>query len=767
MDVGYLNLPVMIAIWVLLALSFVMILYSAYEGKEIPFFRLVPLIGFIISVYVVMSALVSVIPAYGNDEVAIDYYAAYLSLHGINPYVNANMANVFIFTHFPKNMITPLLTGGAVEYFVYPALSAILFMPSVMLGFPPYVTLLAFNLIFVIVLYLYYRREQFTDYLPLLVIAILLDAEYTMFSAGGITDMVWVTFIALSYIFRKNWMAAGAFFGLALAFKQIPVIILPFFMYFLFRQEGYDLKKEISFLFFLAFAFLIPNIPYIIMGPHEWFTNVTLIAKQPIIGVGIGPSVLSFAGFLYIPSAVFSIAVIAALVLFLYFYIIKFDRLRYAFFAFPVVIFLLNYRALENYIIYWPMFFLLVLPDILKKDSTVPTVPAVVASAKAQGKKALSSILTRIRASRKVVNLMIVFFIIAAAAASAGYEFVRTPTVHSPFSIMNVTGSGDPYQIPGKITSLTVEMNYTPVEGGPAQFTVYYRIFTDSKINNVNSLLWSSGNSLSRGFSNVTIYPDTSSDLLGYNTSFVLEAYYGNYTSFLNVKGISEFTTVNFANPGLNYPTYSGSKPYPGWKLKSSGSSMSTNYSYLPSGIYMNMKMPQNNNSWGHMEMTSSYNITYLAEHGYSLDYNIWNSDTNISSSFSNGSMRQFVGVRLTFDSGTEEIWIGYNSTAGYQWNFIDRNEQVIIQNSTDINFSMVYSMGQAYNWNFHDATFSFYIGTSGSGGTFHAGFSISSLSNGTARLSTGSNHGVNQEFNYGIYDASLDFTNFEARPVV
>lgn len=764
MDVGYLNIPVMVAIWVLLALSFVMIMYSAYEGKEIPFFRLVPLLGFILSVYVVMSALVSIIPAYGNDEVAIDYYAAYLSLHGINPYINANMANVFVFTDFPRSMITPLLTGGAVEYFVYPALSAILFMPAVIFGFPPYVMLLAFNLVFVIVLYLYYRREQFTDYLPLLVIAILLDAEYTMFSAGGITDMVWVTFIALSYIFRKNWMIAGAFFGLALAFKQIPVIILPFFMYFLYRQEGYDLKKEILFLFFLAFAFLIPNIPYIVMGPHEWFTNVTLIAQQPIIGVGIGPSVLSFAGFLYIPSTVFSIAVIATLLLFLYFYIVKFDKVRYAFFAFPVVIFLLNYRALENYIIYWPMFFLLVLPDVLKKDRSLPEVQS---APRVQGGKILSRVLPQIRANRKVVNMMVVFFIIAAAAASAGYEFVSTPDVHSPFSIMNVTSSGDPYNIPGKITSLTVEMNYTPQEGGPAQYTVYYRIFTNSKIDNVNSLLWSAGNPLQRGYSNVTIYPDTSSDLLSYNTSFVLEAYYGNYTSFLDVKPISQFTSVNFPNPGMNYPTYTRSEPYAGWKLKTTGGTSTTNYSYLPSGIYMNIGLAKNNNSWNDMALTCNFNLLYMAEHGYTLNYELWKTATNISSSFSNGSMRQFAGVKMTFDYGNEAIWIGYNNSSSYTWNFIDRNEQVIIQNSTDINFSMIYSLGSAYNWSFQDATFSFYIGTSGPSGMFHAGFSIISLSNGTATISSIHDHSGIQAFNYSVNDSSLDFTYFEARPVV
>ncbi len=765
-DIGYLDIPVMAAIWILLGLSFLMIIYSVYDGDDIPLVKVVPLAGFIISVYVVMSVLISVIPPYGTDEIAIDYYASYLSLHGLDPYVNANMLNVFTFTGFPQSLITPLATGGAVRYFVYPGLSAILFMPAVIFHFPPYVMLLAFNLSFIVILYAHYRRENLSEFVPFILVALMLDVEYTLYSAGGVTDIVWVTFVALSYMYRKDWRIAGSFYGLALAFKQIPIVILPFYLYFLRKQEGYSFRKSFYFLVMAAAAFLVPNIPYIIMNPYDWLSNIILIAYQPILGVGIGPSVLSFAGFIYIPSGVFETALIFALIFFFYLYVVRFDKLKYAFFGFPVVIFLLNYRSLENYIIYWPILFLLIIPDMLRRK------PAAVATGypkrrPGRGMKLFAGIVSRFNTSRRMVNLMVVGLIVVGAAASASYEYARAPAIHSPFSVMNVTGYGDPYQVPGGITSLTVQMNYTPLEGGPSQFPVYYRIFTDGKINNVNALLWSAGSQVQTGIGNVTIYPNTASDILGYNTSFVLEAYYGNYTSFLNVKPIKNATQTWFPNPGLNYPTYVSSQPYPGWKVKTSGSSMSYNYSYLPSGTYFNLNLHGKNNSWSYVSMSGSYNFQYLEEHGYHLSYSVDPAMTNVSTSYANGNFSQFVGVKLSFNSGTENLWIGYNGTAGYSWSFIDRNNQVIIQNSTDINFSLVYSLGKAYNWTFGQATFSYLIGTSGPQGSYHASISNTVLYNYTGGGKHTLNYSYYQEFNSILYNPSFDFNQYEAKPVV
>lgn len=758
-DAGYLDISVMAAIWILLGLSVIMIVYSVYNGEDIQKLRIIPVLGFIISMYVLLSVLLKYIPAFGTDEIAIDYYAAYLTVHGHDPYLNANMLNVFSFTAFPQSLITPLVTGGAVQYFAYPGLSAILFIPSVIFNFPPYLVLLAFNFGFMFILYLYFRKQNLPEFLPLIVVAMLIDAEFSLYSIGGVTDIVWVTFVALSYMYRNDWRVAGSFYGLALAFKQIPIIILPFYLYFLYRQEGYTLKKTASFIAIAAFAFIVPNIPYIIMNPYDWFSNILLVAYQPILGVGIGPSVLSFAGFLYIPSRVFEIALIFTAIFLFYLYVIKFRVLKYAFFAFPMVIFLLNYRALENYVIYWPIFILLIIPDALrrKKDSE-----STMANRK---RTSLFRILNRFRGSSRMLNVVVIFLIISGAAASAGYEYAKTPSIHSPFEVMNVTSAGNPYMVPGDITSLNVMMNYTPINGGPSSFPVYFRIFIDGKINNVNSLLWSSSSLIQSGITNVTIYPNTASDLLPVNSSFVLEAYYSNYTSFVSIKKMDVPYSVIFPDPGLNYPTYSRQNPYPGWTLQSS-SGASSNTSYVPAGTYLNMNV-HSNNTWNYASMTGNYNFSYLVSHGYRLSYGILRSMTNVSTVFVNNNITEFAGVLLTFNQGIEKMWIGYNRSSTGSYHFINRDDQYIITNSTDINFSAVQKLGSQYNWSFSDPTFSFYIGVMGGHGSYHLYFTNTSLYNYTGGLLHLLNYYAYQDFNKFNFDSLSIFNNIEVIAVV
>ncbi len=760
-DVGYLDIPALAAIWILLGLSCVMIIYSAYNGDDIPYAKLIPVLSFIVALFVLLSVLIRTIPSYGTDEIALDTYAAYLSLHGINPYVNSNMLNVFVYTGFPQSLITPLSTGGAVKYFVYPALSSIIFMPAVEFGFPPYVMLLVFNIGFFIIQYAYYRKEKVAESVPLLIVAMILDAEYAIYSVSGVTDIVWITFLGLSYIYKRNWKLAGSFFGLSLAFKQIPIVILPFYLYFLRKQEGYSAKKSFMFLSIAVFAFMIPNIPYIAMNAYAWFSNIILIAYQPILGVGIGPSVLSFAGFIYIPSGVFEIVLIFSLIFLFYLYIMRFDKLKYGFFGFPVVIFLLNYRTLENYIIYWPFLFLLIIPEVLNRKDPVKQEHAP------QRRTFLTRIFPKFNARRRMVNFMIVGIIVVGAAASAGYEYSKAPSIHSPFTVMNVTGYSDPYQVPNKITSLSVEMNYTPLESGPAKFNVYYRIFTNGMINNVNALLWSGNGPVSTGVSNVTIYPNTAADMLDYSTSFVLEAYYGNFTSYLDVKPIKNQTPVYFPNPDLSYPTYTLGEPYPGWTFKSTGAGVAANYSYLPLGTYVNMNVHAKPGNWTEASIGSDFNFSYMIQNSLSLAYTINSGMTNVSTIMSGLQFSEFAGVEVTFNNGLEKFWIGYNKSVAYNWYFVDRNQQYIVQNTTTVNFSLIHDLGMKYNWTFQDATFSYVIGSSLGTGIYYMYFSNSTLSNNSGNLAGSGHSSAYQQFNSTFTNPQTPFSALEGSAVV
>ncbi len=719
--VGYLDLIALSLIWVILILAFIFILYSVYVGDDSRYFKYLSFAAFALSFALFIDIMIRFAPAYGTDEIAIDTYASYLFLHGKDPYINANMINVFSVTGFPQSLITPLLRGGSVQFLIYPGLAVLLFIPTVLLHVPSYSILLFFNLLAFIVVYQYYRKTQFTFAAPALAVAMIVNMEYAVFSINGVTDIVWVTFVAAAYFFRKKPWISGLMFGLAVSFKQTPLVILPFFLFFLYNEN--DLKKDSIYKFLTAgvLAFVVTNAPFIAANAYAWAVNIIEIAFQPIIGVGIGPSITSFAGYLYVPSAVFTIISVMLLFIFFVLYVENYSRLRFAFFTFPIVVFLFNFRVLENYLIFWPFLIFLVLPDISRSLQT----------RNVSKKSARFALFSRLTGGRKIAAVILVLLIAGGGAASAGYE-ISHYTPQAPFSIMNVTGGANPLNAPGDITMLTLSMNYTPVEGASLNTTLLFRIFPNAQLNNVNSLLWSSSSYLRPGINNVSIYPDTASDFLSQNTTFRIEAYYGNYSAFYTVsKPIPVNNNVPFADPSLIYPTYSVTQPFPGWSVKLTGSYVYT-YHYLLDGINFTLARdlaPRSKNNY--VFMTSNINFTYLAGVGalYSYNYSGDFTTLNLSAGVANFSFSNFSGVLLAFDNGYEKYWIGYSKLInGTYFRMINRTTMMEVSNQNIINFRTLRDNLNKYNWSYDNSMFSFVVGTSGNVGNITGEFYNTSL---------------------------------------
>ncbi len=720
--VGYLNLLALLLIWILLVLSFIFILYSVYEGEDSKYARYLTIAASTVSLLLFIDAIVRYAPAYGTDEIAIDTYSSYLFLHGKDPYINANMVNIFKVTNLPSSLITPLLTGGAVQYLVYPGLAVLMFIPSVILHAPSYSVPLFFNLVAFLIAYFYYQRTGFLFATPALAIAMVLNLEYAFFSISGVTDIVWVAFVCGAYAARRKPWLSGLLFGLAISFKQTPIVMLPFFMIFLLNEN--DLKKRslVDFTAVGVAAFFLTNLPFIYANPSAWATNVAEIAFQPIIGVGIGPSITSFAGYLYIPAAVFTIISIALLSIFFVIYVSNYQRLRFAFFTFPVVVFLFNYRVLENYLIFWPFLFFMVFPDISKSLANRKTVET--------GKS--QSFLSRVVGGRKLATVLIILLIAGGSAASAGYDITHSPP-QSPFGIIGVTGASNPFCAPGDITMLQVSMNYTPLEGANVNETVLYRIFPNSALDNVNSLLWSSPSSLRPGVNNISIYPDTASDFLPVNTTFVLEAYYGNYSTFLTVnKAIPVNTSLQMNDPLLTYPTYQSDEPYPGWYFKDTGSNRYS-YRYLIGGICEHLTPTPGitHGTPSYLYMQSAINFTTLSASNASYSY-IYKGNasttntTNLSGLF---NFTTFAGVDVSFNNGFENYWVGYSPNVnGTYYEFVNRTTIFELSGKSIINFQSIMQETQYYNWSYGDAMFSFVIGSSSLTGNLTGEFFNTSL---------------------------------------
>ncbi len=665
--VGYLNIAALISIWGLLILSGILILYAVAFKAEDSISKILPFIAFSFALVVMIATYLEFFPNTTTDEMIIDSYAAYLTIHGIDPYVNANMANVFLNYKATGFLSTPLLSGGIVTYFEYPGLAAIIFIPAILLGLPAFTVTVFFDIASLFLVFFYYKRKGFTSSAPVLALVMGLIVEYGVFSSSGVTDVIWVFFLGVAYVLRKKPWISGIFYGLSVAFKQIPALIFPFFLYFIYMENSRDEKKTISFIAFTAISFIAPNLPYIIANPSDWFVNITSVASQKIIGIGVGPSILSFTGVLHLPPAFFSVSLIALTVALFFIYLIHYDRFKYGFFAFPIMIFLLDYRSLITYLIYWPFLVLLLLPDFTASKGSG-----------AEKQKASSSTTLRFLATfersairnKKTSAAIIVILIFIATVVSAGFYYSQNDS--APIAIHNIQQIGDPYMVAGNVTYMQLNISYAPVSGDPAAMLLHYRIFAGPLgPAGANALLWYAADPyVHSGYNNVDIYPIDASSLLPVNVGTFKVSAYGNGSTDLATytygRAIEiQYTPIN--NPSLHFLTNgSNSILFPGWTWSSS---INGNFPLsINGGIVMaaNVTTPSEP---VHESLSSTINYTYLVKHNYSL---------NLSSSVMQGK----IAINMT-DPGLS--FYGAVVTLNAQYNFY-----VVYNNSMPNNFPLI-----------------------------------------------------------------------------
>ena len=751
---GYTDLPAIVSIWILILLSAVYLIYAVALTKPIPLVEKLPFVSFALSLWLFILISKMFYPAAIHDEITIDSYAAYLFLHHIDPYVSANMINVFNFFHFPLYYATPLRAGGYVYYLIYPALSVYAFIPSVALGIPDYWIPLLFNVGTFLILVYYYRKRKFTATIPFIAVLVFVEAELVIGAVTGETDVIWVFFLALSYIFRKKPWMAGVFFGLSIAQKQIPVVIAPFLLYMIYIESGRDKRSFVTPVVAAATVFLALNAPFILMNPGAWFSSMLLSVGQPIIGVGFGFGILSFAGYAPVSSVIFSDLLVTSLAFLFVFYIRYYRSVKYAFFAFPIVIFLFNFRSLENYLIYWPLLTMLVLPDFIKDRESGDSENAKPETSKRR-RPFLSGTSGLLKKTNFTVFIMLV--IILAGGVSTGYVNHENSAYRSQLKINGITQFQDQIMVNSKITAMTVNLTYSPMDNSKSNIPVFFRIMPNGPLNsNINALLWSAKNPYVRqGNNSLTIYPDFYSDMLPANTSFILEAYYGNITAYY--KAVSPVSPANpLQDPFLLYPTTDEKAPFPGWNLTKSGNDGNIVYS----SSHLSLGLRDSNGTgqgWNSISISTPVNFTYLADNNYTLSYSA--SGTNGSYIGRTGTILRFSGILLTFNAGQEKFWYGYNASAiNKKYSSFNRINASVVTSNTVLNFSTIREYLSTLGWGFSHAVLSYAVVSTTESGLNFSLSNISLSDNGNAIRPFQSEGGfVLQPYTANIYSSSPD----------
>ncbi len=532
-DTGYTSFPSIILELFAYIVGFLIILYALISpnskkdnGNRLVFIMLasmgtVTLLYFFYGIAVKHSV---------TDETFIDMTAAKNFLAMINPYGFRIPISTFNQNGVPLSYLTPTLAGGFVNTLGYPSLSFLMLVPMVLLHLNPVLLTVLFSSLLLFTIGLRYMKSSVRYASPLAISISLLNLNVIFFSLNGINDVVWAEFLALSIIFINRKYAGGLFFGLSLAYKQVPVFLMPFFMVYLLKTHGW--KRMLQFVFSSIVTFLIFNLPFIIWSPSTYFSAVLSPESTSLLGIGFGPSQLAFAGYLpFVGEKVFQYTEVAVFIILILLYYINFQKLKYVMTALPLIFFLFNYRLLENYVLFWPILSLLIIPQIIEDHDANPE-PRTVEN------KNVMKIFTDRRKTVISAALVILLVLVPISASMVSME-----SYNPSFTIISVSGKTTTTEL----QSMTVEVQMkSPVSNGTYNFRVLTGgplFFPNGYLWNVTSLKYMPGNTVKF---HIQSYNSTQGIVKG--KSYILEiysvnssgwiefVYNGNNVSFNNVQ---------------------------------------------------------------------------------------------------------------------------------------------------------------------------------------------------------------------------------------
>lgn len=312
--------------------------------------RAVPLSALAISVLgtvvICFELLALTVPAnrdnvYPSDVMSLTRYDVSLVQQGRNPYISDAFYADALRTYSAANP-TPLRRGVFGDEFVYPtdkrieavahqyladpssvggafdprtlhsypALSFLLYMPAVASGLR---NILIVNLLIWAGLLMWLARLAPPGMRRWTLLAILSLSSLLSYSVILDTEVIVLAFLLPAWHFRSRPYVSATLLGLACAYKQYAWFFVPVFAIAYIQEFGWldTLKRGAVALA----AFLLPNLPFILMSPGSWLTSLFLPMTDPMFPVGIGTVALSVGHLVpYAPTWIYAVLEGASLV---------------------------------------------------------------------------------------------------------------------------------------------------------------------------------------------------------------------------------------------------------------------------------------------------------------------------------------------------------------------------------------------------------------------------------------------------------------------
>lgn len=443
-----------------------------------------------------------------TDEMYIDIYSAKSLLIGINPYGLKIPIKSFLANGVPISFLTPTMNGTFINYLGYPALSFLILIPFIVFNINPVLLPVIFSSLLSIIVAVRYIKSSLPYAAPLATAISLINLNIIFFSLSGMNDIIWAVFLSLSIVFLGKKFTGGIFYGLSIAFKQIPFILFPFLIVYVYKTYG--TTKAIYFTTAAILVFMIFNLPFIIWNPGSYFHSVLSPESASIIGIGFGPSQLAFAGYTpFVNNYVFGVAAVVSTLVTLALYYINFEKYKYVLTIIPLVFFFFNYRLLENYVLFWPIISLLMIPQMfedytLKAEKEVDT---------QKFKRKFDW-----TAKKPLITAFLVAILILSPATALVFSY---ETYHENLSIVSVNEISTSN---GNISSLSVSID---IHNNKFNSPLNFRILTGGPLFYPNGYLWniSSVKKVSANVEEFNIFTNYTSQEISSGNTYILEVY--------------------------------------------------------------------------------------------------------------------------------------------------------------------------------------------------------------------------------------------------
>lgn len=317
---------------------------------------------------------------FGTDAVLFSRYSADLLLAGRNPFAESMSPATAVYGTEVLH-VTPLIDGGSVASFSYPAGEILAFVPEAALGGAPNLMWTLFALVAAVLVVLVLESPPQLALFPF--VALLGSRNLIWTSIGGLVDVVWLVPLLVA---MRNWHAGrldrSAFaFGLAAGTKQLVWPIAPFLAIWLWNDadDVGELVEDVATTLRFGFAgFLVLNAPFILWDPEAWVYGVLtpVAGGAPMVHQGVGLTQLTVSGVYALPKGYFTTLLLATFAVALVVYALNWERMKWTAWVVPPALFFFHYRSLVSYFVFFlPVAYLALLCalDVRRESWPTPT----------------------------------------------------------------------------------------------------------------------------------------------------------------------------------------------------------------------------------------------------------------------------------------------------------------------------------------------------------------------------------------------------------